>query len=88
VIRSPQTAQWTVSETLNISSTGILFATEERVLPGQGMEVFVAWPVALNAQVPLKLALRGPVVRSEGNHIAMRFDRYEFKTRSVGLPAA
>jgi hypothetical protein len=88
VIRSPQTPQWTVSETVNISSTGLLFTTEENVLPGQGMEVFVSWPVALNDKVPLKLALKGPVVRSEGNHAAMRFDKYEFRTRIAELPAA
>jgi hypothetical protein len=74
---------WTVTESLNISSTGILFTTEVAVLPGQGLEACVSWPVALDKRVPLKLALKGPAVRCEGNRIAMRFERYEFRTRSA-----
>ena len=82
VIGSQPAPKWSVSESLNISSSGLLFKTPECMLPGQGVEVYVAWPVALNDHVQLKLALKGPVVRSEGHQAAMRFERYEFKTRS------
>jgi hypothetical protein len=78
---------WTVTESLNISSTGILFTTEGAVKPGQGIEAFVTWPVALDKRVSLKLALKGPAVRCEGNLTAMRFERYEFKTRSADAVA-
>ncbi len=80
--------KWNTTESLNISSTGLLFTTEHTVLPGQGIEAFVAWPVALDKRVALKLALKGPVVRCEGNQVAMRFERYEFKTRSAEAPVA
>ena len=76
-----QSSEWIVSESVNISSTGILFTTATAVLPGQGIEAFVSWPVALDNRIPLKLSLKGPAVRCEGNRIAMRFERYEFKTR-------
>jgi hypothetical protein len=88
LIGAETTPKWTASESVNISSTGLLFTTSESVLPGQGIEVFVAWPVALNDQVGLKLGLKGPIVRSAGNLTAMRFEKYEFKTRSADLPAA
>jgi hypothetical protein len=80
--------KWNTSESVNISSTGLLFTTEETVMPGQGIEAFVAWPVALDKRVALKLALKGPAVRCDGNQVAMRFERYEFKTRSAEAAAA
>jgi hypothetical protein len=75
--------EWTVTESLNISSTGILFTKRGAVEPGQGIEACVTWPVALDKRVPLKLSLKGPAVRCEGDRIAMRFERYEFKTRAA-----
>ncbi|MDP9054507.1 MAG: PilZ domain-containing protein [Acidobacteriota bacterium] len=88
VIGDGPEGNWCVTETLNISSKGILFKTEDSVQLGRGVEAFVSWPVALDKRVALKLALRGPVVRSEGNRTAVRFERYEFKTRSVDGSAA
>jgi hypothetical protein len=81
----PEPPEWNVTESLNISSTGILFTTEAAVKPGQGIEAFVTWPAALDRRVPLKLALKGPAVRCIGNLTAMRFERYEFKTRSADV---
>ena len=78
-------ARWTTAESVNISSSGILFQVSEEIPLGQGIEAFVAWPVSLDNRVPLKLAVKGPVVRIDGNHAAIRFERYEFKTRSAEL---
>ena len=80
--------KWISGESVNISSTGILFRTTDQVAPGQGVEAFVAWPVSLDNRVPLKLSVKGPIVRCDGNQAAMRFERYEFKTRSADLPSA
>lgn len=88
LIGSSTPARWTNGESVNISSSGILFQGAETVVPGQGIEAFVAWPVSLDNRVPLKLAVKGPVVRAEGNHTAIRFERYEFKTRSAELAQA
>jgi ActR/RegA family two-component response regulator len=69
------------SETLNISSKGLLFATEEPLQPGQLLQVSVDWPARLENQVPLKLVAEGRVVRNQNGQAAMRIDKYEFRTR-------
>ena len=69
------------SETLNISSKGLLFATEEALQPGQLLQVSVDWPARLENQVPLKLVAEGRIVRNLNGQAAMRIDKYEFRTR-------
>jgi CheY-like chemotaxis protein len=82
------------SETLNISSKGLLFATEEPLQPGQLLQVSVDWPARLENQVPLKLVAEGRIVRNLNGLAAMRIDKYEFRTRraktqssAAGIPA-
>jgi FixJ family two-component response regulator len=69
------------SETLNISSKGLLFATQEALQPGQLLQVSVDWPARLENQVPLKLVAEGRIVRNLNGLAAMRIDKYEFRTR-------
>src|SRR5580658_9328176 len=71
------------SETLNISSKGLLFATEEALQPGQLLQVSVDWPARLENQVPLKLVAEGRIVRNLNGLAAMRIDKYEFRTRRI-----
>jgi hypothetical protein len=79
-IGSSSLSDWADGESVNISSTGVLFTSREAVPPGQIIEAFVAWPVFLDKRVPLKLVLSGAIVRCAGDHTAMHFQRYEFKT--------
>ncbi len=67
--------------TVNMSSSGILFSTEEELTPGRQIEVSVAWPAQLNNQTPLKLVARGRVVRSENRQAALEIQHYEFRTQ-------
>jgi hypothetical protein len=76
-------SDWASSESLNISSSGLLFTTSEALSPGQAVEAFIAWPVWLDKRIPLKLVIRGPVVRNVGDQSAIRFERYEFKTATA-----
>jgi DNA-binding NarL/FixJ family response regulator len=76
------------SETLNISSKGLLFATEEALQPGQLLQVSVDWPARLENQVPLKLVAEGRIVRNLNGLAAMRIDKYEFRTRRAKVQAA
>jgi DNA-binding NarL/FixJ family response regulator len=79
------------SETLNISSKGLLFATEEALQPGQLLQVSVDWPARLENQIPLKLVAEGRIVRNLNGLAAMRIDKYEFRTRrsrTQNAPAA
>lgn len=69
------------SETLNISSKGLLFSTDEALQPGQLLQVSVDWPARLENQVPLKLVAEGRIVRNVNGQAAMRIDKYEFRTR-------
>lgn len=69
------------SETLNISSKGLLFATEEALQPGQLLQVSVDWPARLENQVPLKLVAEGRIIRNLNGYAAMSIDKYEFRTR-------
>ena len=74
------------SETLNISSKGLLFSTDEPLQPGQLLQVSVDWPARLENQVPLKLVAEGRIVRNLNGLAAMRIDKYEFRTRRTKGP--
>jgi DNA-binding NarL/FixJ family response regulator len=71
------------SETLNISSKGILFATSEQFELGQLLQVSLDWPARLGNEVPLKLVAEGRVLRNSQGQAAMSIERYEFRTRRV-----
>ena len=70
--------------TLNIGSSGILFTTEERLPVGRTVELSVNWPARLDGVCPLQFVATGRVIRSDAQRAAVRIERYEFKTRSVG----
>ena len=70
-----------VGKTLNISSGGILFTTEEKLPLGKLVEVAVNWPARLGGSCPLQFVAVGRVVRAESNKAAVRIERYEFRTR-------
>jgi len=71
-------------KTLNISSSGILFTSEQMLLPGRRLEVAINWPVQLNNKVSLKLVARA-VVRFEEGRAAIEIQQYEFRTQSGGV---
>lgn len=71
------------SETLNISSKGILFTSNEKFEAGQLVQVSLDWPARLENQIPLKLVAEGRIVRNADGQTAMTIDKYEFRTRRV-----
>lgn len=70
-------------KTLNISSGGVLFTTEEPLPKGERIELSVSWPAQLNDNLPLKLVAMGRLVRVDGNQAAITIERYEFKTQGI-----
>jgi DNA-binding NarL/FixJ family response regulator len=76
------------SETLNISSKGILFTSKEQFHKGQLVQVSLDWPARLENQVPLKLVAEGRIVRNENGVTAMTIDKYEFRTRRMPAKSA
>ena len=75
------------SETLNVSSKGILFASNENFVIGQLVQVSLDWPAKLENQIPLKLVAEGRIVRNSGGQTAMTIEKYEFRTRRVKATA-
>jgi hypothetical protein len=70
-------------QSLNISSSGVLFTSEHLLLPGRRMEVAISWPAQLNNAIALKLVARGRVVRFEQGRAAIEIQQYEFRTQSA-----
>jgi hypothetical protein len=73
-----------LGKTINMSSNGVLFTTEQYLLPGRRLELSISWPAQLNSTVPLKLVARGRVVRCEEGRAAIEIHQYEFRTASQG----
>jgi PilZ domain len=68
--------------TLNMSSGGILFNTDQSLPLGAFVELSIHWPVLLQNTCPLTLLVVGRVVRFENSTVAVKISRYEFMTRS------
>ena len=75
-----------LGQTINISSTGVLFTTDHFLSPGRRLEVSISWPAQLDASVSLQLVARGRVVRCEQGTAALEIQRYEFRTCANGNP--
>ena len=74
-------------KTLNISSSGVLFTSEQMLRPGRRLELSISWPVQLNDLVPLKLVARGRVVRFEEGQAAIEIQQDEFRTQANAVAA-
>ncbi len=75
-------------ETLNVSSGGVCFRCAER-LPARGsIELVMKWPFLLEGVCPLKLVMRGRIVRSDGGRIAIQAEQHEFRTAGNQIPRA
>lgn len=68
-------------KTLNMSSSGVLFSTDQTLLPGRRLELAISWPAQLDNKCALKLVARGRVVRFEGNAAALEIMQHEFRTK-------
>ena len=76
-----------IGKTINISSNGVLFATEKMLLPGRRLEIAINWPAQLNDRCALKLVARGKIVRFDQGMAAMEIQQYEFRTHSLSAAA-
>ena len=70
-------------KTINMGSNGALFTAEHSLAVGAKIEVAIHWPALLDGVCPLKFVATGIVVRTDEPTIAVRFLRYEFRTRST-----
>ena len=67
-------------QTINVSSSGVLFSTDQELVPGRRVEVTISWPAQLDDTCPLKLVAKGRVVRTEAGMAAMEMQQHEFRT--------
>jgi hypothetical protein len=74
-------AETGTGKTLNISSSGVWFTTENMLTMGMPVELSMNWPVLLNETCPMKLMIYGCVVRSNEKGAAVAIERYEFRTQ-------
>jgi hypothetical protein len=70
--------------TIDLSSSGLSFTTDRPLLTGQRLKASIDWPVSLGGAAKMRLVLSGVVVRADSAVIAVRIERYEFRTRRVG----
>jgi CheY-like chemotaxis protein len=87
-LEGPMIAGQGTSETLNISSKGVLFTTAHELETGKLVQISVDWPARLENHIPLKLVAEGRIVRCAAGEAAMRIDKYEFRTRRVRTQAS
>jgi PilZ domain-containing protein len=68
--------------TLNISSTGLLIASEHPAPEGTLLDIVLEWPCLLDDTTPIQLVAHSRVVRADQSRFAVALVRYEFRTRS------
>lgn len=73
-------------QTVNISSSGVLFKADAFLVPGKRVELSISWPAQLNNKANLKLVARGRVVRCEEGCAAIEIQQYEFRTAGPSTP--
>ena len=84
VLYGRRIAEGGTGRTLNISSGGIQFSTENMLTSGMPVELSLSWPVLLNNSCPMKLMIYGCVVRSNEEYATVAIERYEFRTSRTG----
>jgi len=78
--RAPGEPEEGTGTTVNISSNGVLFTTEQALIPGKRLEISISWPAELDNRCQLKLVARGRIARLEEGRAAVEIQQYEFRT--------
>ena len=73
--------------TLDVSRRGVLFRADDSLPAGSYVELTMEWPFLWKGVHPLTLVMRGQVVRSEGNEVAVRTREHELRVASVSSAA-
>jgi hypothetical protein len=69
-------------QTVDMSSSGVAFITQQCLAEGALVELAISWPVLLGDSCPMRLIVFGRVVRSNGFLSACSIDKYEFRTQA------
>ena len=75
-----QAKQFGSSKTLNVGTGGVLFEGNDLLLPGDAIELLMNWPFLWKGVCPMRLAIRGLVVRGDRNGVAIATTERQFRT--------
>ena len=67
-------------QVLNISSGGILVASEHKIIEGARVDMRIEWPSLLDGKIPLQFLAVGRILRRGTSDFAASFERYQFRT--------
>ncbi len=70
-------------QTLDVSSGGVCFECPDPLPPAGSIELTINWPCLLEGVCPLKLVMRGRIVRLDGQRIAVEAQHHEFRTAGI-----
>lgn len=70
--------------TINISTGGVLLDLKDCPPSITSIELSIKWPFPLHGSIPVKLMVRGNIVRNDGNSIAVETTKHEFHTAGRG----
>jgi hypothetical protein len=73
-------------KTLNLSSAGVAFVTDNELPVGGFIEVSIAWPALLENRCPLQLIGFGRILRTSERTVACTLEQYEFRTLARVVP--
>ena len=76
-----------VGRTLNVSSGGVLFESDDLLPAGGPIELAMNWPFLLEGICSLKLVMRGRIVRCDPNSkaAAVKAKYHEFRTAGLAF---
>jgi hypothetical protein len=80
-VKGSRVSAFGTGKTLEISSREIRFTTQQALKNGEKVRLAVDWPALLDNTCLMKLEIQGWVVRSESGGVAVKIERYEFRTR-------
>lgn len=87
LLRGSRVERMGLGRTLNISSGGVLFETDNPLPVRGSVELAMKWPFLLQGACGLKLVVRGRIVRCDAGTraTAVRAEYHEFRTAGTRL---
>lgn len=70
---------------VNLSSGGVLVASQRQMSVGSLVKLSIEWPFLLDGRTPLQLIAVGRVLRCGSSYFAATFERHEFRTMKSSI---
>jgi hypothetical protein len=67
--------------TTELSSHAVHFTTDCQIEREASVELSIDWPMLLDGQTPLKLVVKGTVIRHDQGTVVVSVQRFEFRIR-------